>query len=102
MAAGLQGMPDYYPDRFDFAGHIQSVDVAERKLVVDDQTVFVPRGVPIASRQSQKELFSTFRPGMRIGFNARYDRRGRLYMNAAWVIPDRLRLPGKDDEQEDG
>ena len=102
VAAGLQGMPSYYPDRFDFSGHIQSVDPAQRELVVDDQTVLVPRGVPIASQQSRKELFSVFREGMRIGFNGGYDRSGRLYMDAAWVIPDRLRLPAKDDEQEDG
>ncbi len=99
-AAGLPGMPDYYPDQFDYVGQVQRMDLANRHVVISDQLVIVPDDTPIFSQQSESELLSRLYPGTRVGYSASFDARGRLYMRAAWVIPQTLRVPGKSDEEE--
>ncbi len=100
FAAGLPGMPNYYPDQFDYVGHVQRLDLANRQIVIDDLLVNVPEDTPIYSQQSQTELLSQLYPGIRVGFSASYNSRGTLFMKAAWIIPRTLRVPGKSDEEE--
>ena len=99
-AAGLAGMPDYYPDQFDYVGHVEKMDLIKRQVIINDLLINIPKDTPIYSQQSQSELFSRLYPGTRVGFSASFTAQGLLYMKAAWVIPQTLRVPGKSDEEE--
>ncbi len=97
-AMDFDDLPAYYPEHFNYVGHVDRLDIARRVVVIEDQLIHVPHGTAIFSRHSQNELISSLTPGTRIGYSIQGGGRNAVLLNAAWIIPESLRIP---DETRD-
>lgn len=92
-AAGLNGLPSEYPKSFDSFGLIDSIDLAKRTAVVNDELVaFDDKSVINAPNRGEVTL-SSLRPGQLVAYEiSRYrnQRIGRL--RQLWIMPSHITL----------
>jgi len=92
-AAGLNGLPSEYPRTFDTFGLIDSIDLAKRTAVINDELVtFDDKSIIHAPNRGVVTL-SSLRPGQLVAYQISRHRNQRVgQLRQLWIMPSHISL----------
>jgi hypothetical protein len=81
------GLPDYYPRRFDRKGIVQKLSRREHRLIINATVYTLAPNVRVHTLETQFGTIHSLREKLPIGFNLRSDVHGEQKITDIWVLP---------------
>jgi hypothetical protein len=90
--------PVFQPQALEATGTVDSVNIVDGKLIVDDRTYVVSSTTPVTLPSGQRTRFEALTPGTRIGFTTSPTRGagGKPQITQIWVLPKDYKSPAND------
>jgi hypothetical protein len=75
------------PENFDIQGTVNSVNLEDGLLVVDDWAYYISRNTRVHAKRAGASAIDKLKVGSYIGFNAERGDSGKRYVHEIWVLP---------------